>query len=286
MKLRYHISIFTIPGLVCVPLVFGACSNAADPAAAAAATTARATWHPAATPQVPRVAVRHSRSPLQRLLEAVGNVPVSADQRAQLDEVAAETKPKAIATRATRDAVLQTLATQVAQGVIDRPALQPTLDAMRAAASDERTADHAAIARVRGILTASQLSSIQDSMSERPSELRPTAHQHRPHLPRLLRRLGLSEEQALQMHAARQIARKEQLQALLQHRGRPYALTPLPHIQRRLSLLEHVIPILTVAQRSIVAQRLSPSPRVQPGDDQLVPVGTRNGFVGWTGGAL
>ena len=243
MKLRYPLSIFTIPGLVSLPLVLGGCGNAAEPTATATATAAPATLPAAALPHALPVAVPRARRVMRRVLEAVGHLPLATDQRAQLDDIAADVARKSVATKVARDALLEAMATQVEQGTIVRAALQPRLDALRASSADEQSALQAALTVVNGILTDSERARLADTLTPKLSEAPPRANQHRSRRDGLLGGLALSPEQSLQVNAAM-----------------PPGL--LSHIERRVFVLERALPILTPAQRSMVAQRLRPQTKI------------------------
>src|SRR5262249_23233503 len=146
-------------------------------------------------------------------------------------------EPKTVATKRARDAVMETLATQVEQGAIDRAALEPMLDALRTSAADERSANHEAVARVSNILTAPQRSELKETLRQTHWHARRWS-KHRSRQPGILRDVGLSREQKLQIRVARSAALKEFLQDARQHRGSGLARTPLPHIARRILFLE------------------------------------------------
>jgi Spy/CpxP family protein refolding chaperone len=99
--------------------------------------------------------------------EALGEVPLRVDQRAQIEKLAADADGRQVAIRTARHALIGALADQVAAGQIDRAALQPRIDAIGAAALGAQTADRAALTQLHTILDASQRSLFVDALENR-----------------------------------------------------------------------------------------------------------------------
>ena len=98
--------------------------------------------------------------------EALSEVPLRADQRAQIEHLAVDADARQAAVRAARQDLKLALADQVAAGQIDRTALQPKIDAIGTAALGAQTADRAALTQLHSILDASQRSLFVDALDE------------------------------------------------------------------------------------------------------------------------
>jgi Spy/CpxP family protein refolding chaperone len=96
--------------------------------------------------------------------EALGEVPLRSDQRAQVEKLAATTATAESAVRAARRDLIAALADQMGQGQIDRSALQPKIDAIATAALSTHTTEQAGLQQLHGILDPGQRSLFVDTV--------------------------------------------------------------------------------------------------------------------------
>lgn len=96
--------------------------------------------------------------------EALGEVPLRADQRAELEKLAQDAEQRHLATAAGRKELALAIADQVEKGSIDRAALQPKIDRVVADFEKVRPEDKAAIARVHQILDPEQRNAFVDAL--------------------------------------------------------------------------------------------------------------------------
>jgi Spy/CpxP family protein refolding chaperone len=99
--------------------------------------------------------------------EALGEVPLRADQRAQIEKLAAAAETQQAAVHAARHDLMLALADQVAAGQIDRTALQAKIDAVATAALAVQTSDRAALTQLHSILDPSQRSLFVDALESK-----------------------------------------------------------------------------------------------------------------------
>jgi hypothetical protein len=132
---------------VALVLATAACSGAqttSEPTATAAQGTSVA----------PLNVTVHGRA--KAIAEALGQVPLRADQRATIEQMAKDAETRHQPDRAAREALLTAIADQVQAGTIDRTALQPKIDALTAAHEAARPADRAAFEKLHDLLTSDQ----------------------------------------------------------------------------------------------------------------------------------
>ena len=96
--------------------------------------------------------------------EALGDVPLRADQRTEIEKLAADADARHEAARKAHTAIGAELAAQVEKGTLDRTALQAKLDAAAAEMDKSRPADRAAFQRLHDILDASQRTAFVDAL--------------------------------------------------------------------------------------------------------------------------
>ncbi len=99
--------------------------------------------------------------------EAIADVPLRSDQRAQIEKLATEADGRQVAVRAARHDLMLALADQVAGGQIDRTSLQPKIDAIGAAALGAQAGDRAALTQLHSILDSSQRSLFVDALESK-----------------------------------------------------------------------------------------------------------------------
>lgn len=171
------------------PLVACGGSVSSEQAASAGAASTRA---PIATT---------AHGPVRLIGEALGDVPLSAPQRAQLEQLAAEAEARHADERAARVDLLNTLAAQVQSGTIDRAALQPKVGALTAAIQNMQPADRTALEQLHAVLGPDQRVAFVDALRvrihERIGEVRGTHP-----LKRWADDLQLTGDQRAQLRAA------------------------------------------------------------------------------------
>ena len=105
-----------------------------------------------------------SHGPVKMILVALGDVPLRADQRATIDQLAKDAEARHDGVRAAREAMTLAVADQVQAGSIDHAALQPKVDALVAAMDKARPADRAALEKLHALLDADQRVAFVDAM--------------------------------------------------------------------------------------------------------------------------
>jgi Spy/CpxP family protein refolding chaperone len=213
--------------------------------------------------------------------DALGDVPLTASQRAAVEQLASDADARHAQTRAARADLMTTVAAQVEAGQIDRTALQPKLDALTAAMQASQPADRAAFEQLHAILTPDQRTAFVGAVQSRVSARVGQAHgKHGLHP--WAADLNLSDDQKAQIKAAMmqrfQAAGHEGrfdgagakhdgeqvMQAFTQDRFVMNEVAPPHDVGRMVSkgsehilgLAEVALPILTPQQRTLAAQKL------------------------------
>jgi Spy/CpxP family protein refolding chaperone len=109
-----------------------------------------------------------ARGRVKRIGDALGQVALRGDQRAQLEALAADADGRLGVGLAAKQDLATALAAQVAAGTIDRAALAPKVTAMVAAMTAAQAKDRAAFEAVHGILDAGQRAEFVDAMEQNP----------------------------------------------------------------------------------------------------------------------
>jgi Spy/CpxP family protein refolding chaperone len=142
-----------------------------------------------------------AHGPVKLLGDALGDVPLSAAQRVEIEQLATDAEARHAAARTARRDMMVALADQVEAGSLDRNALQPRLDALVAAANAAQPADRAALERLHAILSSDQrtafVDALQSRLHQRMGEFR-GKHPWRAWADDL----GLSDQQRAQIKAA------------------------------------------------------------------------------------
>ena len=250
------------------------CSGTVSTEAAAVATPE------GATTRAPVAQSTHG--PLKLAGDALGDVPLTASQRAAIETLATATEARHADDRAARKDLVVTLAAQVQAGQIDRAALQPKIDALVASLQKAQPADRAAFEQLHALLTADQRTAFVDAMQARIGERVGKAFDKHP-LKQWAEDLGLTEDQRSQIKDAM----KQQWQASAQgHDGPPWAeakehgakvmtafkqdrfvmdeVSPAMDVAAKarkmtdhmLGVAQVALPVLTPQQRAIAAQKL------------------------------
>lgn len=94
--------------------------------------------------------------PAKRVADALGQVPLRADQRATIEQMAKDAEARMEPVRKARADLVTAIADQVQAGKIDRPALQPKIDALSAAHQTVEPQNRAAFEKLHDLLTSEQ----------------------------------------------------------------------------------------------------------------------------------
>jgi Spy/CpxP family protein refolding chaperone len=148
--------------------------------------------------------------------EALGEVSLRADQRTELEKIAAEADQRHAATADGRKELANAIADQIEKGTIDRAALQAKIDRVVADFEKVRPADQAAIGRVHAILDADQRNAFVDALEKKMHEARGEhargargGHGGFGHMIKLADELKLTEAQRDQIKTVLMDAHKE-----------------------------------------------------------------------------
>jgi Spy/CpxP family protein refolding chaperone len=224
-----------------------------------------------------------SHGPVKLFGEALGDVPLTAAQRAQIEQLASDAEARHADARAARKDLMTTLASQVQAGQVDRAALQPKLDALTGALEKAQPGDRAAFEQLHAILDTQQRTAFVDAVKSRIGAHMGEMHDKHP-MKQWAEDLKLSDDQRAQiksavmdrMHAAGAAGgahdwtqAKHQGEAVMaafeQDRFVMNEVAP-PHdvkaqvakmAERVLGLVEAALPVLTPQQRVVAAQKLA-----------------------------
>jgi Spy/CpxP family protein refolding chaperone len=231
--------------------------------------------------------------PVKVVGDALGDVPLRPDQRAQIEQLATDTEARHAESLAARKDLTLAIADQVQSGHIDRAALAPKIDALAAALQKAQPSDRASVDKLHEILTPDQRVEFVDALEAHIGEHRSEAKGKHP-LKQWAEDLKLSDDQKNQIRAAL----RSRMQGVHdgpgaqphehgEHGGEhPWAegrergakllaafkqdhfvldeVAPAKDVSKRvakmsdriLSMAETVVPLLTPEQRSIAAQKL------------------------------
>lgn len=270
MSLRSHARF--LPLLIALGATALGCgsSTSAEPVASAESAATRAPIAPGAHGKV-------------RLFgAALGDVPLTATQRTQIEQLAADAQARQADAAAARQDLMLALATQVEGGAIDRAALQPKIDALSVAVQKTQPADRAAFERLHAILGPDQRTAFVDALEARLHE-RMGAMGDRHPMKQWAEDLKLSDDQRAQIktimrqrfeaghheHGAAPWMEGRQrgaklLSAFKQDRFVMDEVAPQMDAHKQagamadhfIGLAEQVLPILTADQRVLAAQKL------------------------------
>jgi len=231
-----------------------------------------------------------SHGPVRLIGEALGDVPLRAEQRTEIEKLASDAETRHATIAAAHKDVVLALAAQVEAGRIDRAALQPKIDASVKAWEGVRPADRAAIERLHTILDADQRSELVDAIESR-IHAKMEAHPWRERMEEWSRDLKLTDDQKSRigqalhaqfagggrLHEMHEGAKKGKhaLEAFKQDRFVIDEVMPPADIAAHaagatnhiLGVADAVLPILTAEQRTIAAQKLRT--RAAAGDDLM-----------------
>jgi Spy/CpxP family protein refolding chaperone len=235
----------------------------------------------AATTRAPVAQSTHG--PLKLVGDALGDVPLTAGQRAQIEQLASDTDTRHAEARTARQDLMSALADQVQSGSLDRSALKPKIDALAAALAKAQPADRASFEQLHAILSADQRTAFVDAVEARIAEHKGKAAESHP-LKQWAEDLKLSADQRAQIKAVlhdrfAKAARSGEpehawmegfhhgqkvLAAFKQDRfvmdevapARDLSLAASKMSDHFLGLAESVLPLLTAEQRSILAAKI------------------------------
>lgn len=215
--------------------------------------------------------------------DALGDVPLTASQRGAIEKLAADSEARHADARAARKELVLAVAAQIQAGQIDRAALQPKIAALVAGLQKAQPADRAAFEQLHRLLTADQRVAFVDALEARVSERVAQARDKHP-LKQWAADLGLTDDQRSQIKDAM----KQQWKAAAQggHEAPPWAeakergakvmgafkqerfvmdeVSPAVDVaakaqkmsEHMLGVAEATLPVLTLQQRAIAAQKL------------------------------
>ncbi|HLK41619.1 MAG TPA: hypothetical protein VKU41_32950 [Polyangiaceae bacterium] len=241
----------------------------AEPAASASEAMTRA----------PVAQNAHGR--IKALGAALGQVPLTGTQRAEIEKMAADSEARHADARAAQQDFMVTLAAQVEAGSIDRTALTPKLDALSSALAKVQPDDRAALERLHAVLGPSQRAAFVDAVQAQVRERFSAMHGNHP-MHQWAEDLKLTDDQRAQIkasfqqpsaveadHEVRAGAAHMQrgakvLEAFKQDRFVMDEVAPPMDVTQSvarmtnhlLTMAEHAVPILTVEQRTLAGQKL------------------------------
>jgi Spy/CpxP family protein refolding chaperone len=226
---------------------------------------------------------QNTHGPLKLVGDALGDVPMTAPQRAQIEQLATEAEARHAGARAARKDLTLAVAAQLEAGNIDRAALRPKIDAVAAAAAASQPADRAAFERLHALLGPDQRTAFVDALETRLHE-RMGEGRGKGGMMQWAQELKLSDDQRAQIKAAFEqhfhaaageggggkpwMGRAERgaklLAAFKQDRFVIDEVAPAQAAGRQvarssdwfLGMAESALPILTPEQRAIAAQKL------------------------------
>jgi Spy/CpxP family protein refolding chaperone len=236
-----------------------------------------------------------THGPLKLVGDALGDVPLTARQRVQIEQLATDAEARHADARTARHDLMLALADQVQSGSVDRPALQPKIDALAAALAKAQPADRASFEQLHAILSADQRTTFVDALEARIADHRGKARESHP-MRQWAEDLKLSADQRAQVKAAlhdrfAKFAHSGQpehawmegfhqgekvLAAFKQDRFVIDEVSPARDVTAAasrmsdhfLGLAETVLPLLTAEQRSTLAAKLrerASAPELGPG---------------------
>jgi Spy/CpxP family protein refolding chaperone len=238
----------------------------------------------------------NAKGHLKVIADALGDVPLTATQRAAIEKMAADADVRHADARAAHQQLALAIAAQVEAGQVDRAALQPKIDALVAAVQKAQPADRAAFEQLHALLTPDQRTAFVDAVEARVTEKMGAMHDKHP-LKQWAADLQLTEAQKTQIHDAM----KQRFQAMAQGHDHGDA-PPWAHMHEQgaklmaafkqerfvmdevsppkdvaakakamsdhvLGLAETALPVLTPQQRAIAAQKIRE--RAASGDEGM-----------------
>ncbi|HXN31562.1 MAG TPA: Spy/CpxP family protein refolding chaperone, partial [Polyangiaceae bacterium] len=228
--------------------------------------------------------------------EALGDVPMTAAQRAQIEQLATEAEARHAGVRTAHQDLALALAAQVQTGTIDRAALGPKIDAVSAAMAASQPADHAGLEKLHAMLGPDQRSAFVDALKARFHDHAAEARGHHG-MRDWAQELKLSDDQRTQIEAAlkqhfraagpeqgdaqRSMGEKRRaekwLDAFKQDRFVIDDVAPAQGNQGQkaidwfLGVAEAALPVLTPEQRAMAAQKIRTRAEQSEGTGPMLP---------------
>jgi Spy/CpxP family protein refolding chaperone len=252
------------------------CGASADPSEASAAT-------PAAAAPAPAAQAEHG--PGGFVMKAVQSLNLPADQQQKVDAIRATLQAQAAPVRTARAALGTELASEIRAGQIDHARLQPLADQVRAAGATMHPAMQTAMQQIHDLLDPSQRQALAATFRDR-AENAPSGEGHqgkwRGHWKKMAADLNLTDAQRSTIHEAMHsaFAEKRAAAAPAEHGQRlahlenladafeadtfdatvlgapPQANAMAGHFARMGTFLDAAVPVLTPAQREILASKI------------------------------
>ncbi len=170
-----------------VPL--GACSGATSTSPEPSTSTA------SSTSTGPLAVSVHG--PAKHVADALATVPLRADQRATLEQMAKDAETRMEPARKARADLMVAIADQIQAGNIDKTALQPKIDALAAAHQAVQPQNRAAFEKLHDLLTPDQRLAFVNAMESRHEQHAEHAQGEGPRgrMHKWATELGLSQDQ-------------------------------------------------------------------------------------------
>lgn len=186
-------------GVVFLALGATACSGAATtPTAQTAAATTRAPVAPS------------SHGFVKVVGEALAEVDLRPEQRAELEKLAQTAEARHAAVRADVKALMLDVANQIEKGAVDRAALTPRIDQVLAKMDQARPEDQASLVKLHDVLDDAQRAAFVDALEARGKQRMNGAHERGGHpLMGLAKDLALTPEQGATIREAMRAIRGE-----------------------------------------------------------------------------
>jgi len=214
--------------------------------------------------------------------DALGDVPLTAAQRTQIEKLAADAEARHADARAAHKDLMLAVAAQVESGAIDRQALKPKLDALTAAMVKVQPADRASFEQLHALLSADQRTAFVDALTARIGEHKEKLHGAHP-LKQWAEDLKLTDAQRTQIrdalhdrfrgmghaqggempwtvehHDAKVLTAFKQDRFVMDEVAPPKDLSDVASklSEHVLGLAETVLPLLTPEQRTLAASKI------------------------------
>ncbi len=177
-------------GFLVVALALAAgCSGSAVEQPAATSTAAMTTAPLAVTVHGPAA---------KAVTSALATIPLRADQRTAIEQLATDTETKNAPVRQAREQLVLALADQIQAGTIDRAALQPKIDAITSEWQKAQPVDRAAFERLHELLTPDQRAALANALQ---GDMNAPHHEHMMRMQKWVADLGLTQDQQDQIRA-------------------------------------------------------------------------------------
>lgn len=225
----------------------------------------------------------NAHGPVKLFGDALGVVPLTATQRTQIEQLATDAEARHGDARAARKDLMTALAAQVQAGQIDRPTLQPKIDALVAALQKAQPGDRAAFEQLHAILGPQQRTAFVDAVKARIGARMGEMRDKHP-MKQWAEDLQLSDDQRAQikaaitdrMHAAGAAGAPHEDWSQAKHHGEAVMtafeqdrfvmdeVSPARDVQAQvakmtghvLGIVEAALPVLTPEQRVLAAQKM------------------------------